>query len=186
MNVAPPSLERCSDAELLTLTGKTAEAFGIFYHRHVHAVLAYLSRRTGHREDALDLTAEVFAAALTSAARYRADAGPARAWLFGIANNKLAASRRKGRLDRAARRKLGIPRAEVNDAALQRVEELIDAAAIVHLRRMERLPPAEREAVKARVIDERDYRDIARATRSSEAAVRQRVSRGLTRLRRLG
>ena len=170
---------------MLALTAGTAECFGVFYHRHVHVILAYLSRRTGRREDALDLTAEVFAAALASAARFRVDAGPARAWLFGIANNKLAASRRKGRLDRAARRKLSIPRAEVNDPTLQRVEELIDAATIIHLPRMERLPPAEREAVKARVIDERDYRDIARATRSSEAAVRQRVSRGLTRLRRL-
>jgi DNA-directed RNA polymerase specialized sigma24 family protein len=39
-----------------------------------------------------------------------------------------------------------------------------------------------REAVKARGVDERDYADIARDLRCSEAVVRKRVSRGLTAL----
>jgi RNA polymerase sigma factor (sigma-70 family) len=183
LSVEHRTLDRCSDAELLSLTRETAEAFAIFYRRHVHAILAYLSRRTGHREDALDLTAEVFAAALASVERYRADTAPARAWLFGIANKKLAASRRDHGLDRAARRRLGVPRLEFSDAELERVEELVDVAHIVHVAKMEQLPAAERDAVRARIIDERDYREIASASRTSEAAVRQRVSRGLTRLR---
>jgi DNA-directed RNA polymerase specialized sigma24 family protein len=42
----------------------------------------------------------------------------------------------------------------------------------------------ERTAVEARVLEERDYSDIARDLSCSEAVVRQRVSRGLARLRR--
>jgi hypothetical protein len=41
----------------------------------------------------------------------------------------------------------------------------------------------QQEAVRARVIDERDYPDIAKDLRCSEAVVRKRVSRGLGTLR---
>ena len=46
-----------------------------------------------------------------------------------------------------------------------------------------RLPPEQREAVRARVLDERDYADIARELHTSELVVRKRVSRGLATLR---
>jgi DNA-directed RNA polymerase specialized sigma24 family protein len=44
------------------------------------------------------------------------------------------------------------------------------------------LPPGERAAVLARVVDEQDYHEIAAALGCSEDAVRTRVSRGLARL----
>lgn len=45
------------------------------------------------------------------------------------------------------------------------------------------LPPDQREAVEARIVDEREYADIALAARTSESVVRKRVSRGLAGLR---
>jgi RNA polymerase sigma factor (sigma-70 family) len=48
---------------------------------------------------------------------------------------------------------------------------------------LERLPAEQRAALEARVLQEREYADIARSLRCSEAVVRQRVSRGLRRLR---
>ena len=48
---------------------------------------------------------------------------------------------------------------------------------------MDELPGDQREAITARVIDERDYSEIAKDLRCSEAVVRQRVSRGLGALR---
>jgi RNA polymerase sigma-70 factor (ECF subfamily) len=45
------------------------------------------------------------------------------------------------------------------------------------------LPAGERAAVSARVIEERDYGEIARSLGCSEMVVRKRVSRGLARLR---
>jgi RNA polymerase sigma factor (sigma-70 family) len=179
-------LDRLSDAELLTATNSTPDAFGLFYERHDDAVLAYLWRRTGDAEVALDLTGEVFAAALDGCARYRPELGPARGWLFGIANKKLAASRRRQALEQAARHKLGVRRLEFTDEMLERVEDAVDAAQGEYLRGLERLKPDERAAVEARVIDERDYSDIAARSDATEAAIRQRVSRGLARLAHLG
>jgi RNA polymerase sigma-70 factor (ECF subfamily) len=45
------------------------------------------------------------------------------------------------------------------------------------------LPRDEAEALRARVVDEQDYREIASELQCSEAVVRKRVSRGLARLR---
>jgi len=45
------------------------------------------------------------------------------------------------------------------------------------------VPADQQEAVRARVIDERDYADIAKDMRCSEAVVRKRVSRALGTLR---
>src|SRR4051794_8085638 len=88
--------------------------------------MAYLLYRTRDAEHAADLTSEVFAAALQSSARYRRNGAPARAWLFGIANHKLADSARRRQVDDRARRKLGIERIRFEDAELERVEELVD------------------------------------------------------------
>jgi RNA polymerase sigma-70 factor (ECF subfamily) len=88
-------------------------------------------------------------------------------------------SRRRGRVEARARRRLGMPQLVLSDEVIERVEA-IDRTA---LEMLNGLPPLAREAVKARVVDERDYPDIARDLRCSEAVVRKRVSRGLSALR---
>jgi RNA polymerase sigma-70 factor, ECF subfamily len=47
-----------------------------------------------------------------------------------------------------------------------------------------KLPPDQREAVTAHVVEDRGYPELAASLQTSEAAVRQRVSRGLATLRR--
>jgi RNA polymerase sigma-70 factor (ECF subfamily) len=49
---------------------------------------------------------------------------------------------------------------------------------------VEQLPAVEREAVRARVVEERSYREIATELRCSEMVIRKRVSRGLARVRK--
>jgi RNA polymerase sigma factor (sigma-70 family) len=173
-----------SDDALLAATPREPEAFGVFYRRHAEAVLAYLLYRSRDREAALDLTAEVFAVALEAAPRYRPGRAPARAWLFGIANKRLAASRRRQAIDDRARRRLGVRSLRFEEAELEEVERMVD----LQRRRpplellVADLPPGEHDAVIARVVEERDYREIAARLGCSEAAARQRVSRGLARL----
>jgi DNA-directed RNA polymerase specialized sigma24 family protein len=72
------SLEQLDDEELLALTGRDAEAFGVFYERHERTIAVYCVRRTGDREMVADVTAETFAVALRSAARFKA--GGRRRW----------------------------------------------------------------------------------------------------------
>lgn len=70
-----------------------------------------------------------------------------------------------------------------SDEALERLEELLDADAGVYTNGTAGLPPAEREAVAARVVDDDE---IAAASGATATAIRQRTSRELTKLAQLG
>ncbi|HEX6389926.1 MAG TPA: RNA polymerase sigma factor [Solirubrobacteraceae bacterium] len=179
--------ESRADEDLLVAARDDPEAFGAFYRRHADAVLNYLLLRTRDADRSLDLTAETFAIALAHRRRYRPERGPARAWLFGIAKNVLRDSHRKAASATKTRRKLGMQILAFDDAELERVEALIDAqrSAVPLTCLVEGLAPEQREAVLARVVDERDYRDISAELDVSEHTVRQRVSRGLARLTKL-
>ncbi len=64
---------------------------------YLDEVYRYVARRMARREDAEDITAEVFAAAFEALPRFRGDVAP-RLWLLGIARRKIADSlRRSGR-----------------------------------------------------------------------------------------
>jgi len=168
-----------TDEQLLTT--RDAASFERFYVRHVDAVLAYFSRRTRDPELSADLCAETFAAALTSRHRFRPGEAPATAWLFGIAAKKLADAQRRGYAEMRARRRLGMERIELSDADIARIDRLGESDE-AHLM-LARLAPDQRAAVKAHVVDERPYGEIAVELETSEAVVRKRVSRGLAAMR---
>ncbi|ADB51832.1 RNA polymerase, sigma-24 subunit, ECF subfamily [Conexibacter woesei DSM 14684] len=180
-------MELHDDALLAAAAGGDADAFAAFYRRHLAVVVGYMVRRTGNPEVAADLAAETFAAALLACPRYRPGVTAARAWLLAIGEHKLLDSRRRGRVESAARRRLAMERIELTDDDLDRVEELAahdrahPPAALLDA--VEHLGEEQRVAVLARVVDERDYAEIAAELRCSEAVVRKRVSRGLARLR---
>jgi RNA polymerase sigma-70 factor (ECF subfamily) len=157
-------------------------AFTELYEIYLPLVLRWCLRSTGDRELAADLSAEVFAAALLSAGRYRAAAGTPAVWLIGIAHNKLRESRRRRRVEDSARRRLGVEPVALIDADLERVDELVGMDEQLQ-RLVDELPADQRLAIVARVVDERSYEEIAAELRCSESVVRQRVSRGLRSLR---
>jgi RNA polymerase sigma-70 factor (ECF subfamily) len=172
-----------SDAELLELAGRDAEAFGIFYRRHARAVLGFFIRRTADVETAADLTAETFAQAFLSRRRYRPTAVPAAAWLFAIARHQLAHFLRSARVADEARRRLGLPAAETS-AAFERVDDLADLegqrGAI--RRALDDLSDGLGAAVRFRVVEGLAYREVAERLGCTEVAARQRVARGLDQL----
>jgi RNA polymerase sigma-70 factor (ECF subfamily) len=176
-------LDRCSDAELLELTPSIPDAFDVFFVRHGRAIASYLWRHVGDTDVAADLTSETFAVALESVGRYDPAKGDARGWLFGIARITMLASYRQQRAERSARLRLGHTAPGYSDDGWKEVEARIDAALPGLVDGVEALPRAERRAVVARILDERDYAEIAASEHASEAAIRQRVKRGLGRLR---
>jgi RNA polymerase sigma factor (sigma-70 family) len=77
-----------------------------------------------------------------------------------------------------------VPALSFDDEDLLRVQELASVGETA-LALLERLPAAQRDAVRARVVDELDYEQLALELGHSEQLVRQHVSRGLRRLRTL-
>jgi RNA polymerase sigma factor (sigma-70 family) len=168
-----------SDEDLLA--SHETQAFGIFYDRHARTLLGYFARRTGDPEVAADLTAETFASAIVAQERYVPTSVPALAWLYTIAARRLADYQRAGAVETRMRRSLAMqtPRLSGEDAAMIRM--LADDAAGALLAE---LPPEQRHAVAEHVVEDRSYPELAASLQTSEAAIRQRVSRGLATLRR--
>jgi RNA polymerase sigma-70 factor (ECF subfamily) len=176
------SFETWSDAQLLAGTAQDPAAFGAWYRRHEREVLAFFRFATRSSELAADLTAETFAAALESIGGYRRELGEPRAWLFGIARHVLARSLARGRVENRARAALALPVLALDDEAIERIEAISANGPIAAL--LDALPPDVRAAVEGRVVDEREYPELAERLECSESVVRKRVSRGLARMRK--
>ena len=168
-----------SDDELLA--SRDPGSFEQFYVRHVDAILAFFAHRTRDAELAADLTAETFAAALAGRRRYRPERGAASAWLIGIAFKKLADAQRRGYAERRARNLMGMERLELTDDDIARIDALGDSSNASAL--LESLSADQRDAIRAHVLEERSYTEIAADEHVSEAVVRKRVSRGLATVR---
>jgi RNA polymerase sigma factor (sigma-70 family) len=172
------------DALLIATADGDQGAFEVFYRRWLPAVTGFHLRRVGSREVAFDLTAETFAAVVLACGEFDPARGSAAGWLFAIAEHKLRDSLRRGRVEARARRELGHRPLVLEDEDLLRVEELASPRGRVSLDELlSELPAEQQTAVRARVLDERSYAAIAADLSCSQAVVRQRVHRGLRRLR---
>jgi len=181
-----PLTER-SDAELLRLTAEQidSEAFGAFYRRHQDPLTAFLLHHTRNPDVAQDLVAETFAVAYSKAGRFDPDRGDGRRWLFGIARIAMLASNRLGGAEEAVRLKIAVATRAYTDEDWEQADARVDSSLSDVVAGLGDLTDEERDAVVARVIEDRDYTDIARRQGTSEAAIRQRVSRGLRKLGKL-
>jgi RNA polymerase sigma factor (sigma-70 family) len=167
-----------TDEELLA--SHDTQAFGTYYDRHARTLLGYFARRTGDPQVAADLTAETFASAIVAQERYVATGAPALAWLYTIATRRLADYQRRGAVERRMQRAVAMERPPLSDSDAAMIRLLADDAAVAMLAE---LPPDQRQAVAAHVVEDRSYAELADSLETSEAAVRQRVSRGLATLR---
>ena len=93
---AVETLERESDDRPLIEAAQSEPArFAELYDHNFDRVYAFFARRVSSREEAQDLTAEVFHQALASIRTFKWQGAPFIAWLYGIAANVLSKHWRK-------------------------------------------------------------------------------------------
>jgi RNA polymerase sigma-70 factor (ECF subfamily) len=175
--------ESVSDEALAQRARDEPAAFGVLYDRHVRSVLGFFLRRTGDPEVAADLTAETFASALVSVGEYDEALGKVGAWLHGIAQHELLHWLRRQAVDQRARRRMAMPRLEVDDASLEAIEAIDAQRAVRPLDLgLEKLSPLLREAIELRVLGDLPYEEVARRCGCTVGVARVRVSRALAQL----
>jgi len=147
--------------------------FADLYEANFDRVHAFLARRVPTREEAEDLTAEVFQQALAGLASFEWQGVPFAAWLIGIASHLIAR-----RWQRAANR------TEVSTDELESVEvpEQAERQAMF-TQLVDRLPDDQRHVVRRRFLDQRSIREIAQELGRSEGAIKQLQFRALATLR---
>jgi RNA polymerase sigma-70 factor, ECF subfamily len=147
--------------------------FAELYESNFERVYAFVAYRVRDREEAQDLTAEIFHQALASIQRFEWQGKPFVAWLLGIAAKVLA-----DRWERLGRRQ-EVPADEIEEAGIEALSE--QRAMLFQL--VDALPADQRQVILRRFVDQRSVREIAQELRRSEGAVKQLQFRALQTLR---
>ncbi len=153
-------------------------AFADLYERHLGRVFRYFYYRTSQREDAEDLTEQVFLKAWQAMHGYEYRRLPFSAWIFRIAHNLIIDERRSRRectgLEEAVEMEGCLPSPE--EVAIKQVEARELANAI------RQLSPMEQSIVALRFVEGLDHRTVASIIGKSEVATRSIQARALARL----
>lgn len=152
--------------------------FAELYENNFHRVYAFVARRVNSRDEAQDVTAEVFHQALKNIGRFQWRGVPFAAWLLRIAANALA-----DRWQRAARG-VEVP---ADEAGMENETGPADAAEVERramlFQLVDRLPADQRLVITRRFVDQKSVREIAQELGRSEGAVKQLQFRALETLR---
>ena len=146
--------------------------FGELYEENFYRVYAYVARRVGDRQEAEDLTADVFREALAGIGKFEWRDVPFGAWLLGIAVRIIADYFRR------AGREAGNPAAHPEPFSTDDVER---SAMLFQL--VERLPEAQFRVIYMRFVEQKSIREIAGVLERSEGAVKQLQLRAIENLR---
>jgi RNA polymerase sigma-70 factor (ECF subfamily) len=170
--------DRSQDAgerRLVEAAQKDPSRFGELYENNFERVYAYIARRVGNREEAQDLTAEVFHQALANLARFEWRGLPFAAWLLRIASNAIA-DRWKSKA-----REHGSPTSDEplsHDIDMEDVEQRAKLFRLVTT-----LPEDQRRVIEMRFAHEKSIREIAKELGRTGGAIKQLQFRGLETLR---
>jgi RNA polymerase sigma-70 factor, ECF subfamily len=152
--------------------------FAQLYENNFERVYAYILKRVGDRDQAQDLTSDVFYNALESIGQFEWRGIPFVVWLYRIAANAIIdRGRRASRLEAA---RLASRAESAPDSAADR------EAAEYHARLfklVEELPDDQRRVITMRFAQERTTAEIAKEFGRSEGAIKQLQFRGLQALR---
>ncbi len=156
-------------------------AFARLYDQHLTRVYRHVYYRVGNRDDAEDLTQQVFLQAWRAIGRFQRTGAPFVAWLLTIAHNLVVSFYRQAKeqsaldLDPVALERWSNPEHEV----LAEYDRLAVRAAVLQLR------PEQQYVVTMRFLEDFEYATIARVLGKSEGNVRVIQHRALNELRRL-
>jgi RNA polymerase sigma-70 factor (ECF subfamily) len=179
------ALDRMSQAEEVTAAA--------LHERYARDVFQYVVRRVPRREEAEDITAEVFAAAFVGLPRFRGQSPPY-LWLLGIARRQIAIALRR----KAARRETlaselagGTLDADPLLEALAAVEGPEAALVRAEARRvlrdlLDQLGADQREALMLQQVERLSVAEIAVVMRRSPASIYSLLKRARAALYRRG
>lgn len=167
--------EEADEQLLIEAAQKNPSRFAELYEANFERVYAYVASRIRNRDEAEDVTADVFHKALANLPRFQWRGAPFAAWLYRIASNAMA--------DRASRsaRERDVPPPDgppVHDSELEQVER---RARLFRLVRS--LPKDQHRVIELRFAQEMSIREIADAMGRTEGAVKQLQFRALETLR---
>lgn len=145
--------------------------FAELYELHFRRVYAYVIRRVERREEAEDVTSEVFHHALAKIKNFEWRGVPFSAWLMRIAANAIA-DRWRGS------REIEPVSEDLEDSEAEDIEQCALLSQLV-----QGLPADQKRVVLLRFVEQKSIKEIASELKRTEGAVKQLQFRALEKLR---
>lgn len=171
------------DEETLILKAKNgnAEAFGILYDAYLPKIYRFIYFRVGNRkEEAEDITHQVFLNAWQNIEKYESRGFPFSSWLYRIATNSVIDFYRTRRVHQDIET---VPEEFI--AELARVDETLDDTHALRgiMQALTKLEPDQQNVLIMKFVDDLSTKEIATALQKSEGAVRVIQHRALKQLK---
>lgn len=157
---------------LIEAAQKDPNRFAEIYENHFHRIYAFILRRVSNRDDAQDLTSQVFHHALANLNRYEWRGVPFAAWLYRIASNAISDHFRQSAREQA----IGD-----TDPPEEKQDDIESRAMLFDM--VDQLPKDQGRVVRMRFAEQMSIREIAEELQRSEGAVKQLQFRALETLR---
>jgi len=177
----PGADREAEERRLIEAAQRDPVRFADLYERYFELVYAYIARRLRDRNEAEDVTAEVFHKALRSLPRFKWTGAPFAAWLFRISANMIADRAQRAARERTVGSDDDVPEARMPQPQQADLEQSERRASL--FRQIEGLAEDQRRVVVMRFAEEKSIREIAGVLGRSEGAVKQLQFRALEKLR---
>jgi len=166
-----------SDAELLARSGRQAQvAFGEVVHRHGGPLYAIAYRWLESVPDAEEVVQDAFLLLWRKRGRIHLVGDSALPWLI-VTVKHLAANRRRARMRRVQHERAAALEPRFADEERSEVADLLRRA-------FDALPPLDARVARLCLVEDVTYAEAAERLGLTEGAVRNRLSRARTRLRK--
>ena len=166
------------EAEIDAARGNPAK-FAPLYNRYYARILGFVYQRVETKDDAYDITAQTFIAALENIGKYKSQGVPFSAWLFRIALNELSRFYRRSKVRQA----INIDDTQVAEVLGELGEENTAVTDARLMEAMQKLEPEEIQLLEMRFFEKRPFKDVCDVLNISETAAKARVYRLLEKLK---
>lgn len=183
LSIADDHNQRAVEEQRLVARSVEGEssAFGLLYDRYLPKIYRFVFFKIGHREEAEDLTHQIFLSAWENIRTFQQQGLPISSWLYKIARNRV--------IDHYRTKKINVPLDDISQELSLITDELHDTDTRMLLERvytsLHHLVDEQQEVIVLRFIEELTHKEIAAVMEKNEIAVRVLQHRAVRNLKKI-
>lgn len=151
------------------------------YEKYYENILRYVYQRVNSKDEAIDITGQVFLNAMVNLKKYSFRGLPFSSWLYRIAMNELMMLFRKNKTKRC----INIDEAGLNNIAVELKDELQEHKQKILIAALSRLTADDYELIQMRFFEQRSFAEVAEITGITENNAKVKTYRIIDKLKQL-
>lgn len=157
-----------------------ASAFGLLYDRYQPQIYRFVYLKVSHREEAEDLTHQVFLKSWQNIGEYKFQGFPFSSWLYRIARNQIIDHYRAKKINLDIEE---ISELKIDDSFIEALDNNLDVKKIKEA--IKHLNPNHQDVIILRFIEELSLKETASALKKTEIAIKLLQYRAIKNLKKI-